>query len=314
MEREIVAELKERARGAVTTRRSDLVGLAHDIHDHSELAFSEECAAARLTEFLASEGFIVQKGLCGMPTAFVATFGTGPLHVAFCAEYDALPPSSQFGGLTLREVAELWQSLDGPEGPLAHGCGHNLIAGAAVAAAVALRDVADEANLTVSVFGTPGEELIGLKDPPAGRLAAGKVRLFEDGAFEGVNAILMVHPGQTPFGMIAPSKAGLRLRARFSRTCSGQPQPFGPAEAGRLDKALRRTLRSLGQEPYFCVVLPESPVGGARVELFYAGHSLWAVMELRGPLRQCLEEAAAKTGRQRSRSMRQATRCARTST
>jgi metal-dependent amidase/aminoacylase/carboxypeptidase family protein len=65
-----------------------LVALSHRIHAHPEIAFEEERAAGWLCDALADRGFRVERGICGMPTAFRARSGNGPLHVAFCAEYD----------------------------------------------------------------------------------------------------------------------------------------------------------------------------------------------------------------------------------
>src|SRR5262249_56259535 len=102
-------------------------------HARPELAFEEECAAGWLTDALDAGGFQVERGVCGVPTAFLARAGSGPLHVAICAEYDA-PPD------------------------IGHACGHNLIAALAIGAGLAAAHVADEAGLTVSVVGTPAEE------------------------------------------------------------------------------------------------------------------------------------------------------------
>lgn len=84
---------KDEVRDAIYAQRDQFIRLAHEIHTHPQLAFAEEYAASRITEFLFNEGFDVRTGVYGMPTAFVATIGSGPLHVAFCAEYNALPSS-----------------------------------------------------------------------------------------------------------------------------------------------------------------------------------------------------------------------------
>jgi metal-dependent amidase/aminoacylase/carboxypeptidase family protein len=122
--------VKDRVHAAINQHAATFIELAHDIHEHPELAFAEAYAADRITQVLAQEGFMVRSGVGDLPTAFLATTGDGPLHIGFCAEYDALD-----------------------EG-IGHGCGHNLIAGSAVAAAVGLKPVADELGLTVSVIGT----------------------------------------------------------------------------------------------------------------------------------------------------------------
>src|SRR4051812_11441081 len=137
-----------------------LLDLSHRIHARPEIGFEEEHASALLCDSLDAAGFKVQRGVCDLPTAFVARAGRGPLHVGICAEYDSLPG-------------------------IGHACGHNVIAATAVGAAIAAAKVADDAGLTVTVFGTPAEEVGD---------ASGKVLMLERGAFAGVHAAMMVHP------------------------------------------------------------------------------------------------------------------------
>ncbi len=149
---------KEAARRSVDAAGEALVGLSHTIHAHPEVAFEEEMASAWVAEALELGGFSVQTGAYDLPTALVATAGSGPLTVAICAEYDALPR-------------------------IGHACGHNIIAAAAVGAGLALAPLADDLGLTVRVLGTPAEEGGG-----------GKILMLERGAFAGVKAAMMVHP------------------------------------------------------------------------------------------------------------------------
>ena len=155
--------IKEAARTSIEEARERLVKLSHRIHANPELAFEEERAAAWVAGALDAGGLSVETGICDLPTAFVATAGSGPLLVDICAEYDALPD-------------------------IGHACGHNVIAAAAVGAGVALAPVADDLGITVKVFGTPAEEGGG-----------GKILMLERGAFDGVHAAMMVHP--YPFEM-----------------------------------------------------------------------------------------------------------------
>ena len=113
---------------------------------------------AWLTKELADNGFAVEPGIAEMPTAFRATCGQGAPIIAFIAEYDALPG-------------------------LGHACGHNLIATSAVAAAIGAKSATDSLHGTVMIVGTPAEELIG-----------GKIAMLRHGAFQGVDAALMLHP------------------------------------------------------------------------------------------------------------------------
>ena len=172
-------DAKAGARERFDSSRETLVALSHRIHAHPELGFEEERAAAWLGEALDEAGFAVRRDVGGLPTAFSASFGSGPLTIALCAEYDALPG-------------------------IGHACGHNLIAASAVGAGLALSRVADDAGLTVRVIGTPAEENGG-----------GKVILLRAGAFEGVHAALMVHPA--PFDLAEmPTLAWSQLDVRYT--------------------------------------------------------------------------------------------------
>lgn len=159
-------DAKSAARERFQAARDGLLKLSRRIQSHPELGFEEEKAATWLCESLDEAGFTVEKGICDLPTAFRARFGSGPLNVGICAEYDCLPG-------------------------IGHACGHNIIAASAVGAALAAAKVADEAGLTVTVIGTPAEEVGN---------ASGKILLLERGAFQGIHAAMMVHPA--PFDML----------------------------------------------------------------------------------------------------------------
>src|SRR5579864_5129136 len=100
-------DAKSAARERVESQTKSLIELSHRIHAHPEIGFQEERACGWLCDALADSGFAVERGICEIPTAFVARAGSGPLHVTICAEYDALPE-------------------------IGHACGHNVIAAAAV--------------------------------------------------------------------------------------------------------------------------------------------------------------------------------------
>ncbi|HEX9969718.1 MAG TPA: M20 family metallopeptidase [Acidimicrobiales bacterium] len=151
-------DAKAAAKDLVGGAEQGLIDLSHRIHANPELSFEEEQAAAWCAEMLTDGGFSVDAGVCDLPTAFVATAGSGPLVIGICAEYDALPG-------------------------VGHACGHNVIASAGVGAGLALAPLADDLGITVKVFGTPAEEGGG-----------GKILMLERGAFDGVHAAMMVHP------------------------------------------------------------------------------------------------------------------------
>jgi amidohydrolase len=172
-------QAKAGAQERLESAYSELVALSHRIHGAPELGFEEISASAWLAELLSAEGFKVQAPLCDLPTAFLARAGSGPLHLAICAEYDALPG-------------------------IGHACGHNLIAAMAAGAGIAAARVADDVGLTVSVIGTPAEEGGG-----------GKILLLERGAFDGVHAAMMVHPA--PADIVMPAMlAATHFEVRYT--------------------------------------------------------------------------------------------------
>lgn len=142
----------------VNTHRKQLSELSRKIHANPELGFQEIKAAGWLTQYLEANGFAVERGICGLPTAFRARYGEGKPALALLAEYDALPG-------------------------LGHACGHNLIAGSAVGAALAVKPAIDCCGGSILVIGTPAEELYG-----------GKVIMANGGAFNGLDAAMIVHP------------------------------------------------------------------------------------------------------------------------
>jgi len=151
-------ELKSRVIGEIENYRDELKELSLRIHRNPEIAFQEEKAATWLTDYLKKKGFSIEKGICGLATAFRAGYGKGKPVIALLAEYDALPK-------------------------LGHACGHNIIATSAVGAGIAAKLAVDEFGGTVQVLGTPGEEMYG-----------GKVYMVRKGAFKDVDAVMMVHP------------------------------------------------------------------------------------------------------------------------
>ncbi|AQT81303.1 peptidase M20 [Mycolicibacterium litorale] len=153
------ATASTRVEGVVAARRGDLIELSHAIHAEPELAFDEHRSCAKTRALVAERGFEITAAPGGLATAFRADYGSGPLVIGICAEYDALPG-------------------------IGHACGHNIIAASAVGTALALAEVADELGLTVALIGTPAEESGG-----------GKALLIDAGVFDDVSAAVMLHPG-----------------------------------------------------------------------------------------------------------------------
>jgi amidohydrolase len=152
--------LKRRATAEVDRRRDELVELSLRIHATPEIAFEEHKSSAALCDYLEANGFKVERGICEIPTAFRATYGSAVPRIAFVAEYDALPG-------------------------VGHGCGHNIIGTASSAAGVVVKDLlSDAGGGTIVVMGTPAEEAAG-----------GKVYMIDRGVFADIDCAMMVHPG-----------------------------------------------------------------------------------------------------------------------
>ena len=143
----------------VASQADAAVALAKEIWNYAELSYEEVRSAAALMEALKKEGFAIEEGIAGIPTAFTATFqnGSGKPVVGFLAEYDALAGLSQKAGCPVQEAVE--------PGGAGHGCGHNLLGAGCYAAAVALKDYLVKASKdgTVIFFGCPAEEGAGAK-------------------------------------------------------------------------------------------------------------------------------------------------------
>ena len=169
-----LARIKQEIQEEVERHREELIELSLKIHANPELGWHEEKASGWLTDYLEENGFNVERGICDLPTAFRASYGQGKPTVAFLAEYDALPD-------------------------VGHGCGHNIIGVAAVGAGIAAKNAADQLGGTILVIGTPAEELLG-----------GKVVMVAKGAFNDVDAAMIIHPR----GKSSP--AGIRMSATIS--------------------------------------------------------------------------------------------------
>jgi len=172
-------ELKDTVCEAVDRMREELLRLSRAIHANPELAFEEHAAAALLVAALREAGLEVETGVHGLETAFAAEFGSaGSPCVALLAEYDALPG-------------------------MGHACGHNLIATASVGAGLALAAVAERLSGRVRVLGTPAEEH-----------GCGKELMAREGALDGVDAALMMHPSSVNL-VSMPCIAMAELEVRY---------------------------------------------------------------------------------------------------
>jgi aminobenzoyl-glutamate utilization protein B len=161
---------------SIDAQRASLVSLADQVWSFAETALRETRSAALLADHAEKQGFRVERGVAGMPTAFVASYGEGRPVIAVLGEYDALP------GLSQKAVPE--RAALQPDAP-GHGCGHNLFGAASRGAAIAIKELIAAGRLagTVRFYGTPAEEAVG-----------GKVYMAREGLFRDVDVALAWHP------------------------------------------------------------------------------------------------------------------------
>jgi len=263
-------DAKAGARERFDQAREGLLALSHRIHAHPEVGFEEERACGWLCDALDAGGFRVTRGIANLPTAFVAEAGSGPLHVALCAEYDSLPG-------------------------IGHACGHNLIAAMAVGAGLAAARVADDVGLTVRVIGTPAEEGGG-----------GKVLLLERGAFDGVHAALMVHPApvdaiEAP--MLALNQFEVRYTGKAAHASAFPEHGINAADALTVAQTaiglLRQHLRQTDRVHGIVTCGGDAPnVVPAHTEAKYIvrARTLADLGEVRDKVMRCFEAGALATG------------------
>ena len=258
---------------AYASHRAPVRALARALHADPETAFEEHRAHDRCADLLEQAGFTLERGIAELPTAFRATAGSGSLVAALCVEYDALPE-------------------------IGHGCGHNLIAGASLGAALALREQLAALDVTLQVIGTPAEEHGG-----------GKQLLLDRGVFEGVHLALMAHP--TPHTdtydvLGSTSQAVGRWRATY--TGRGAHAAANPTEginandaavvaqvaAGLLRQRMHdgQRLALVPQQSGITNIIPETAI----IDLECRALTMPAFEELRRQVFACLEAGAVATG------------------
>ena len=204
--------MKEKAWGWIGGNRERLIELSDEIWEYAELGLVEERSSKLLADELERHGFTVERGVAGMPTAFVATYGKEKPAVGLMGEYDALP------GISNKKVPRKEPLREGAPG---HGCGHNIHGVTAVAAAIAVRHTLEEEGIkgTVKFFGSPAEENYD-----------GKVFMVRAGCFDGVDACLSHHPGSISSASLASSTAVNSVKFHFYGKTS---HAAGSPEQGR---------------------------------------------------------------------------------
>ena len=201
--------LKTEALAWVDAAMPELTRLNDEIWQAAEVAMEEYRSAEALAAYIEKAGFKVERGVAGLPTAFVGTYGSGQPVIGFLAEYDALPGLSQETETAKKPVSE---------GAPGHGCGHNIFGVASVASAIAVKDVMVRHNIpgTLKVFGCPAEETV-----------EGKVFMARAGVFDGLSCCIQWHPSSENDVSLESSNALNQFEVEFfGRTAHAAGDPW----------------------------------------------------------------------------------------
>ena len=198
---------------AVEQKENLIKEVAGSIWGFAELSLQEERSAALYCDVLEQQGFRVERGLCGISTAFSASFGSGRPVIGLLAEYDALAGLSQKAGMSEKE-----ELIPGGCG---HGCGHNLLGAGAMAAALGVKAWLEETGEsgTVILYGCPGEEG-----------GAAKAFMAREELWRGLDAALTWHPDDTNEVVTGSTNSCIQVQYKFHGVAS---HAAGAPEKGR---------------------------------------------------------------------------------
>lgn len=190
-------EAKKKALKWISDNESRIIEISDKIWGFAELGFLEHKSSALLADELRKAGFEVKMGVAGMPTAFVASWGSGKPVIGVMGEYDALT------GLSQKTVPTRDPVVEGAPG---HGCGHNIHGTSGMAGAIGAKVAMESAGIKgmVKFFGCPAEEM-----------GSGKVFMVRDGIFDGVDAVLSHHPSSMNVGSLSSSNANNAVKFHF---------------------------------------------------------------------------------------------------
>lgn len=193
---------KQKVISAIDAKNDHYAAIAQELWKNPELGYLEEKSVALLQNELEKEGFVIKKGVAGIPTAFTATYGNGSPVLGILGEYDALPGMSQ--------AAEPLQKarVDGAPG---QACGHHLFGTGSMAAAIAVKDWLKNSGKsgTIRFYGTPAEEG-----------GSGKVYMVRAGLFDDIDAIVSWHPGDSNTSNPGTNLATISGKFRFKGNSS----------------------------------------------------------------------------------------------
>jgi aminobenzoyl-glutamate utilization protein B len=188
---------KASALQSIEKHQLELITISDKIWAYAETALKEYKSSKELADYAEAQGFQVTRGVAGMPTAFIAEFGSGKPIIGILGEYDALPGISQKAQATQEPLAV---------GAAGHGCGHNLFGAGSMGAALAIKELMQQGKLkgTIRFYGTPAEEAVG-----------GKIYMVREGLFNDLDVCLDWHPGTQTNANTQSSQAIIDFKVEF---------------------------------------------------------------------------------------------------
>jgi aminobenzoyl-glutamate utilization protein B len=182
---------------SVEKHKNELIKISDEIWGLAETAFEETKSAEILANYAEKQGFNVERGVAGMPTAFVATYGSGSPVISVLGEFDALPGISQKATPTKSPLKE---------GAAGHGCGHNLFGAGSLGAAIAIKELIQTGKIkgTVKFLGTPSEEKF-----------FGKIWMVNAGLWDDVDVNISWHPSAETKADVQSSLALVDFKVEF---------------------------------------------------------------------------------------------------
>ncbi|WP_299900991.1 amidohydrolase [uncultured Aquimarina sp.] len=192
-----LSSTKQAIMASVEKHQKELIAISDQIWALAETAFEENQSSKLLADYAEKQGFKVERGVAGMPTAFVASYGSGKPVISVLGEFDALPGISQKAQPTKAALTE---------GGAGHGCGHNLFGAGSLGAAIAVKELIESGKIkgTVKFFGTPSEEKY-----------FGKIWMVREGLWDGVDANISWHPSASTKADVQSSLALVDFKVEF---------------------------------------------------------------------------------------------------
>lgn len=192
-----LSKTKQKIVKSVEAHELEMIALSDKIWALAETAFEENESAKLLADYAESQGFKVNRGVAGIPTAFTATYGSGQPVISILGEFDALPGISQKAEPTKSPLED---------GAAGHGCGHNLFGVGSLGAAIAIKELIESGEIkgTVKFLGTPSEEKY-----------FGKIWMVREGLWDDVDVNISWHPGASTEADVQSSLALIDFKVEF---------------------------------------------------------------------------------------------------